>query len=164
FNLLGPLTNPASATHQIMGIYSRDMVEPMVRVLRNLGARRALVVHGSDGLDEITTTGVTFLSVLDGDSIIACEIKPEEFGIPRAQESDLKGGDAAANAIITRDILKGVKGPKRDIVLLNAAFALYAAEKAGSPKEGLLLATEALDSGKAMAKLDALKEFTHREP
>ena len=162
FNILGPLTNPARATHQILGVYSRDLVEPMANVLKNLGLKRALVVHGADGLDEITTTTNTFVSEFNGRDIVSYDIDPTELGIKTASEGDLKGGDVVTNSAIAMQILKGEKGPKRDIILLNAAYALYTAEKVKNVSDGLTLAAHAIDSGKALAKLEKLKEFTQK--
>ncbi|MDP8212231.1 MAG: anthranilate phosphoribosyltransferase [Candidatus Zapsychrus exili] len=163
FNILGPLTNPASATHQLMGVYSRDFVEPMAHVLKNLGLKRAIVVHGADGLDEITTTDSTFISEFDGKDILDYHISPEEFGIKRAKEEDILGGDLNENVEIVKSILQGEKGAKRDIVLVNAAYALYVAERVKNILDGLELARETIDSGAAKLKLDELKEFTNRE-
>lgn len=162
FNLLGPLTNPAGATHQIMGVYNRDLVEPIVNVLKNLGLKRALVVHGSDGLDEITLCAQTFIGEYDGKEIISYDITPDEFGFQPSRPEDFTGGDLAANVRILEDILSGKKGPKRDIVVINAAYALYVAEKAGNINEAIALAQDSLDSGKARKKLDDLREFTSR--
>lgn len=163
FNVLGPLTNPASATHQLMGVYTTDLVEPMAQVLKNLGLKRAMVVHGSDGLDEITLTAKSFISEYDGREIISYDISPEEAGFPLARPRDLEGGDLAANVRILEGILGGKKGPQRDIVVLNSTYALYTAEKAGSIKEGIALAENSIDSGKALRKLDDLKKFTNRQ-
>jgi len=160
FNILGPLTNPAQATHQILGVYSRELIEPMAHVLKNLGLKRALVVHGSDGLDEITTTDKTFISEYNGSEIISYDISPDELGFNCAKPHDLEGGDLHTNVHICEDILGGKGGPKRDIVLLNAAYALYVAEKVGNISEGLDLARETIDSGKALIKLEELKSFT----
>ena len=160
FNILGPLTNPAHATHQVMGVYNRDLVEPLVHVLKNLGLKRALVAHGNDGLDEITTTEKTFLSEFNGKEVLSYTILPEELNIPLAKKEDLKGGDLSANIKICEDILKGGKGPHRDIVLLNAAFAIYIAEKAKTITDAMRLAQESLDSGKALQKLEGLVKFT----
>jgi anthranilate phosphoribosyltransferase len=162
FNVLGPLTNPAQATHQIMGVYSRDLVEPMAHVLKNLGLQRALVVHGSDGLDEITTTGRTDVSEYNGDDVISYAISPEELGIPIAKPGDLSGGDLQSHVKIFDGILNGRKGPKRDIVVVNAAYALYIAEKVKTIDEGLAMAQGSIDSGRALQKLEDLKEFTNR--
>ena len=162
FNILGPLTNPARATHQIMGVYSRDLLEPMAQVLRNLGLKRALVVHGNDGLDEITITDKTFVSEFNGQEIISYDIDPDEFGIPRARIDDLVGGDAADNAAIVRSILEGERGPKRNIVIINAAYALYTTGAVENLMQGMRMAEHAIDSRRAFQKLEELKEFSNR--
>jgi len=162
FNILGPLTNPAQATHQVMGVYSRDLLEPMAQVLKNLGLKRALVVHGNDGLDEITTTDRTFVSEFNGQDIISYDIDPDELGIPRARIEDFNGGDAADNASMVRDILEGELGPRRDIVVVNAAYALYTAQSVENLKQGMSMAEHAIDSKRALQKLEELKEFTNR--
>jgi len=161
FNILGPLTNPAQATHQVMGVYSRELLDPMARVLKNLGLQRALVVHGNDGLDEITTTDKTFVSEFDGQDIISYDIDPEELGFPRARMEDLRGADAAHNAGLVRAVLGGETGARRDIVLLNAAYALYTAGTVENLKQGMNMAQHAIDSGRALKKLQELKEFTN---
>lgn len=160
FNILGPLTNPAMATHQIMGVYSRELVEPLAHVLKNLGLKRALVVHGFDGLDEITTTTKTFIAEYNGNEIFSYDISPEEIGIKQADPKDLEGGDVKRNAAIIEDIFKGAQGPKRDIVLFNAAYAFYLAEKVNSVAQGIQLAQETIDSGRAFKKMEELKEFS----
>lgn len=162
FNILGPLINPAKATHQMMGVYSRELVEPMARVLQNLGLKRALVVHGSDGMDEVTTTGKTFVAEFNGAEVLTYDIDPQELGVAVAGGEDLAGGDLKTNARIATDILDGREGPKRDIVLVNAAYALYTAEKAASVTEGMELAAQAIDTGKAKDKLQQLIDFTNR--
>jgi len=162
FNVLGPLTNPAAATHQIMGVYSRDYVEPMAHVLGNLGLKKALVVHGSDGLDEITTTGKTFISEFNGKEVVSYDISPEELGIKLAKEGELEGGDIQENVKIVENILRGEDGAQKDIVTINAAYALYAADKVQDITAGMDLARESIESGKARQKLEALKEFTNR--
>lgn len=162
FNILGPLTNPAQASHQVMGVYSRELTTPIAHVLRNLGLKRALVVHGSDGLDEITTTGKTFVSEFNGQDVISYDLNPEELGIALAKKEDYVGGDAKINAQITLDILKGEMGPKRDIVLINAAYGLYAAAAVDSLGAAMSMAAHAIDSGRALVKLNELKEFTRR--
>jgi len=162
FNILGPLTNPARATHQIMGVYSRELVEPMAQVLKNLGLKRALVVHGNDGLDEITITDKTFVSEFSGREIISYDINPDELGITRARIEDLAGGNAADNAAIARKILKGESGPRRDIVIVNAAYALYMTQVVDTLKQGMRMAEHAIDSQRALRKLEELKEFTNR--
>ncbi len=162
FNILGPLINPARATHQLMGVYSRDLVEPLANVLRNLGLKKALVVHGHDGLDEVSTTGQTFVAEWNGRDILSYDISPEDFGIPLSKDEDLKGGDLKTNLFIAKEILDGVGGPRRDVVVFNAAYALYAAEKVQDISEGIALAAESLDSRKAKAKLETLIEFTQK--
>jgi anthranilate phosphoribosyltransferase len=162
FNILGPLTNPAGATHQMMGVYSRELVEPLAQVLKNLGARRALVVHGNDGLDEITTTDKTFVSEFDGADVLSYDIDPEEFGVNRARLSDLLGGDLKDNTAIALGILDGKKGPARDIVMVNSAYALYTAQAVKTIGDGIERSKKALDTGAARQKLEQLKEFTCR--
>ncbi|MBF0490731.1 MAG: anthranilate phosphoribosyltransferase [Candidatus Omnitrophica bacterium] len=162
FNVLGPLTNPACATHQIVGVYSRDLVEPLAQVLMNLGLKRALVVHGDDGLDEITTTDRTFIAESNGRDVVSYDIDAQELGVPRAMGEDLKGGDKFFNAAILENILKSHKGPKRDIVLVNAAYGLYTAGAVENISQGFKMAEHALDSGRAYQKLEELKEFTSR--
>jgi anthranilate phosphoribosyltransferase len=156
------LTNPANASHQMMGVYSRDFVEPMTEVLKNLGLKRALVVHGNDGLDEITTADSTFVSEFNGRDVVSYHIDPEELGITRASHDALRGEGLEDNVMIAVDILNGQKGPKRDIVLVNAAYALYTVGKVKNINEGVALAEVSIDSGKALEKLNQLKEFTHR--
>jgi anthranilate phosphoribosyltransferase len=162
FNILGPLTNPAGATHQVVGVYSRDLVEPIAHVLKNLGLKRALVVHGNDGLDEITTTGKTFISEYNGKEIISYDIDSKELGLPQAGLKDFDGGDKNQNAKIVADILRGQQGPKRDIVLINAAYGLYTVGAASNIQQGMIMAEHAIDSGRALKKLEELKEYTHR--
>ncbi len=162
FNVLGPLTNPAHADHQMMGVYSKHLAEQLVHVLKNLGTKRAIVVHGSDGLDEITTTDKTFICEFDGVDVRSYEIVPEEFGLKRAPEESLKGGDKKVNARIIRDVLKGDRGPQRTIVQINAAFALYAAGVVPSPDEGFIRAGQSIDRSDALNVLEKLIEFTHR--
>ncbi|MFH0754980.1 MAG: anthranilate phosphoribosyltransferase [Candidatus Omnitrophota bacterium] len=162
FNILGPLTNPAFATHQMMGVYSRHLVEQMVHVLKNLGAKRVVAVHSLDGLDEVSTADKTLVCDFQGGGIKTYEVSPEDFGVVRAKERDFIGGDKVENARILRAILEGQKGPKTDIVLLNSAFGLYAAEAVASVPEGLKLAEALIGGGKALQKLEQLKEFTHR--
>ncbi|MEW6008450.1 MAG: anthranilate phosphoribosyltransferase [Candidatus Omnitrophota bacterium] len=162
FNILGPLTNPAFATHQIMGVFKKDLVEPLAHVLANLGLVHAMVVHGEDGLDEISTTSGTFVCEYKDGKFKTFSIKPEDLDFKRALLSDLKGGDGATNAKIALDILKGSISPKRDIVLLNAAAAIYVADKAKDISDGLKIARETLDSGAALKKLELLREFTNQ--
>jgi anthranilate phosphoribosyltransferase len=160
FNLLGPLTNPARASGQVVGVYSLDLVEKLAEALSMLGLHRALVVHGLDGLDEITITGTTRVAEARDGSVRSYEIEPEEFGMTRAKLHDISGGDAAENAVIIRAIMSGEKSPRRDVVLLNAAAALVAAGRADHIGEAVPLAARSIDSGAAAAKLDALASFT----
>jgi anthranilate phosphoribosyltransferase len=160
FNLLGPLTNPARATCQVVGVYSADLVEKLAEALSMLGLHRALVVHGSDGLDEITITGPTRVGELRDGQVHTYEITPKEFGLQRATLDDISGGDAARNAALIREVLSGKKSACRDVVLLNAAAALVAAGRADHLRDALPLAVDAIDSGAALAKLKALVTFT----
>ena len=161
FNLVGPLTNPAGATHQLMGIFDGASVEKIALVLRDLGSKRALVVHGSDGLDELTLSGPTSCAFLTDGAVQTFEILPTELGIPLAPLSELRGGDSVENAQITRGILEGlVQGPKRDVVLLNAAAALLVAEKVENWNDGLQLAQAVINDGSALHKLDHLIRWT----
>lgn len=162
FNILGPLSNPAGATHQLVGVYDIRWTELLAEVLGNLGTVHALVVHGEDGLDEITTTASTSISETKKGKISSYQINPEDFGLKIARPQDLAGGPVSVNANILLDILKGEVGPKRDIVVLNAAAAIYAADKTGSIEEGIGLACEAIDSGEALRKLELLKEYSDR--
>jgi anthranilate phosphoribosyltransferase len=156
FNLLGPLSNPARVNRQMVGVFSRRWVEPIAHVLKNLGSERAIVVHGSDGLDEITTAGPTSVASLENGQIRTFEITPEDFGFTKVLPNTLKGGNAQENASALLDVLKGVKGPFRDVATLNAAAALVVAERASDLKEGIRLATRSIDSGEAEGKLDRL--------
>ena len=156
FNALGPLSNPAGATRQVVGVYSAALTETLAGVLGTLGAERAFVVHGSDGLDEMTLTGPTRVSELKNGSVSTYDVSPGDFGLAQASADALKGGDADYNAEITRSILNGEEGPRRDIVLLNAAAAIVAGDKARDLNEGVQVAAEVIDSGKALEKLEAL--------
>ena len=156
FNLLGPLSNPAGVRRQMVGVFSRQWTEPLAQVLKNLGAERAWVVHGSDGLDEITTSGPTSVTALENGAIRNFEISPEEIGLPKAKPEALRGGDAASNAQAVEEVLAGKKSPFRDVALFNAAAALVVAGKAKDLKAGLHLATHSLDSGEAEGRLDRL--------
>jgi anthranilate phosphoribosyltransferase len=161
FNLLGPLTNPAGASGQVVGVYSVELVEKLAEALSILGLRRALVVHGNDGLDEITISTSTRIAELRDGQVRTYEVTPEEFGLRRASLSEIAGGDATTNAAIVRSILRGEKSARRDVVLLNAAAALVAAGRAETLGDALPAATEAIDSGAAVAKLEALVKFTN---
>jgi anthranilate phosphoribosyltransferase len=156
FNLLGPLANPASARRQLMGVFAKEWVEPLAHVLSQLGSERAWVVHGSDGLDEITTTGPTHVAELHHGRVRCFEVTPEQAGLPRARMQDLLGADAQTNAQAVRDVLAGAPGAFRDIVLLNAAAALIVAERAEDLTGGVALAAQAIDSGAAHAVLAKL--------
>ncbi len=160
FNLLGPLTNPADAKGQIIGVFDGSLTTVMAETLQKLGTERALVVHGCDGLDEITTTAPTKISELRNGIIKEYFLDASEFGIPRAVPSDLSGGDAVFNAGIIRSVLAGEKGARRDIVLINAAAALYVAKVTDNLKEGMTIAAEMLDTGRAVSKLNELREYT----
>jgi anthranilate phosphoribosyltransferase len=159
FNLLGPLTNPARASGQVVGVYSLELVEKLAEALSMLGLRRALVVHGLDGLDELTITGTTRVAEVREGSVRSYEIEPEEFGMNRATLQEISGGDAAENASIIRKILSGEKSARRDVVLLNSAAALVAAGKADHIAEGLPLAAQSIDTGAAAEKLEKLVHF-----
>jgi anthranilate phosphoribosyltransferase len=163
FNLLGPLTNPAHASGQVVGVYALDMVEKLAEALSMLGLHRALVVHGLDGLDEITITGPTRVAEARDGSVRTYEVDPEEFGMKRSTLADISGGDASDNAAIVREVLSGKKSPRRDVVLLNSAAALVAAGRAHHLKDGIPAAAQSIDSGAAAASLDALVKFTKGE-
>ncbi len=160
FNLLGPLTNPARATCQVVGVYSGDLVEKLAEALSMLGLHRALVVHGNDGLDEITITDATRIAEVRDGQVRSYEVTPEEFGLERATFEAISGGDAAQNAGLIREVLAGKKSARRDVVLLNAAAALVAAGRADHLRDAVPLAADAIDSGAALAKLQALVAFT----
>jgi anthranilate phosphoribosyltransferase len=160
FNLLGPLTNPANATCQVVGVYSADLVEKLAEALSMLGLHRALVVHGCDGLDEITISGPTRIGEVREGRVHTYEVTPEEFGLQKATLDDVSGGDAQLNAKLIQQVLRGEKSARRDVVLLNAAAALVAAGKADHLRDAIPLAVEAIDSQAAQKKLDALIAFT----
>ena len=162
FNILGPLSNPAGATHQLVGVFDAYWTGVLAEVFLRLGTQHALVVHGQDGLDEITTAAKTYVSEAHKGRVDNYEINPEDFGIQKSKLEDLLGADAASNAKILMDILNGKPGPKRDIVVLNAAAAIYAADKAGSIKEGIKFAAESIDSGKALKRLELLKGYSQQ--
>jgi len=160
FNLLGPLTNPAGARYQVIGVFDPNLTETLAEVLRLLGCKRAMVVHGSDGLDEITVTGPTKVSELKDGTITTYELHPGQFGMSTAPLSSVKGGDALFNSEITRAILAGETGPRRNTVLLNSAAAIYVGGGSSSLEEALGKAVESIDSGAAAAKLEALIKLT----
>lgn len=161
FNMLGPLTNPAAANCQLIGVYAPELTEMFANALKLIGLKRAFVVHGHDGLDEISICEPTRVSELNDGTIRTYDINPEDFFDDEASQSDLTGGDASENAAITKAVLDGSeKGPKRNIVLLNSAAAIVAAGKVENFKEGIKVAEESIDSGKALEKLQALAAYT----
>lgn len=161
FNLLGPISNPAGVTRQIVGVFSWQWVEPIAQVLKGLGAEHVWVVHGHDGLDELTTTGATDVAEVKDGRIEVFEVTPADAGLPPAKLSDLKGGDASVNAQAIRDVLAGKSGPFRDIVLLNTAAALIVAGKATNLAEGAEIAENSISSGGATRALERLVAVTH---
>lgn len=162
FNILGPLTNPAKAKTQILGVYKENLTEPIARVLQNLGVEHALVVHGMDGLDEITITRETKVTELKNNSINTYTITPEDFNLSRGEVRDIVGGNAEDNANIIKELFKGDKSKKRDILLLNSGAALYLGKKANSINEGIEMAKEIIDSGLAERKMNDYIEYTRR--
>lgn len=162
FNILGPITNPAKAKRQILGVFADKLTKTLCNVLKNLGADSAMVVHGEDGLDEITISNGTMVSRLTEGRIENFILSPEDFGIKRADVSEIAGGDKNENAKITMSILKGEKGPRRDIVLMNSAAALVVAGRVDSLKTGVSIAEYAIDSGRALRKLEEVIRFTTR--
>ena len=163
FNLLGPLANPAGTRRQLLGVFSDHWVEPLAEVLGLLGAERAWVVHGSDGLDELTVTGPSLVAEWNQGKVTRFDVTPETAGLPRSPLESLKGGDAVYNAAAIRHLLDGQKGAYRDVVLLNSAAALVVADKVSGLQEGMALAAQALDSGQARACLDRLVAITNQE-
>jgi anthranilate phosphoribosyltransferase len=161
FNILGPLTNPANADCQVMGVYREELVEKMAGVLHRLGCKRGFVVHGRDGMDEITLTGETAAAEVSPEGVRLFTITPEAFGFSRCSMQDLKGGDAVANAAIIRAVLSGEQGPRREIVLMNAAYALLAAGCCATLAEGATLAAQAIDSGAALMQIEKLATLTN---
>jgi anthranilate phosphoribosyltransferase len=162
FNLLGPICNPARATAQVLGVYNEDLTEIMAQVLCELGSDKAFVVHGSDGLDEITISGESKISEVRNGEVRTYYVTPEDFGIQRAPISAIQGGDAGKNASIIRDILAGQGGTRGDVVLLNAAAGLVVGGKAAGLREGIELARESIESGKALSCLNRLIELTKK--
>ncbi len=161
FNLLGPLSNPAGVTRQFTGVFSKHWIEPMANVLDNLGCEAAWIVHGSDGLDELTTTGPTFVAELKDGKVTTFEVSPEDAGLTPARPEDLKGGDGAHNAAALRAVMEGQAGPYRDVTLYNAAGALIVAGKAQDLKQGVEIAAAAIDGGQAKAALDSMVAITN---
>ena len=161
FNLLGPLTNPALATHQLIGLYSGELVAVIAHVLKNLGSVRAMVVHGMEGLDEISLCGPTKVAELRDGQVREYTIEPGEMGLKPCRMEDLHGGNAEQSAAIVRGVLQGDKGPARDVVLLNSGAALYVSGSAASIRDGMALAASSIDSGKARQKLEQLVQLTN---
>lgn len=161
FNILGPLTNPAGATMQVLGVYDESLVKPLCEVLKNVGVKSALSVYGQDGLDEISVSDKTSVCELRDGRLKCYEIDPEDFGMERCSKEDLVGGNPRENAEITLSILNGQKGPKRNAVVLNSAAALYVAGKADSIEGGVRLASEIIDSGRAKKQLEKFIEYTN---
>ncbi len=159
FNILGPLTNPAGAAYQLLGVYHPDLTEPIAWALHGLGTRSAMVVHGMEGLDEISLSSPTKISRLKDENVITTQFEPSEVGLSACSLDKIKGGSSAENARHLLDVLEGKSGPRRDVALINAAAALVVAEVADDLKEGLQVATEAVDSGKARQKLDEFLQF-----
>lgn len=162
FNILGPLTNPALPSLQLLGVYDEYLVEPLAHVLTKLGVKRGMVVYGQDKLDEISLSAPTTICEINNGSINPYVITPEDFGLSRCTRADLQGGDPQENAQITRDILGGQKGPKREAVLLNAGAALFIGGKAQTMKDGVALAAQIIDSGEALKTLDKFIELSNQ--
>jgi anthranilate phosphoribosyltransferase len=162
FNMLGPLTNPAGANCQLLGVYAPELTEMFADALKLLGSKRAIIVHGHDGLDEISVCAPTRLSELKEGRIGTFDLLPEQFFGEVADPASMQGGDPAENAGITRRILSGEKGPRRNVVVLNAAAALVAADKAANLQEGIKQAEAAIDTGAANGKLEQLVEYTRK--
>lgn len=163
FNLLGPLSNPAGVRRQMTGVFSRQWIEPVAQVLKALGSEAAWVAHGSDGLDEITTSGPTHVAALENGTVRTFEINPEDVGIEKTKPELLRGGDADSNAAALMTVLKGNKGPYRDIAVLNAAAALVVAGKAKDIKEGAAIAAKSIDSGEAEGRLERLIKVSNAQ-
>ena len=162
FNILGPLTNPGSPKMQLLGVYDGYLAEPLAQVLISLGVKRGMVVYGQDKLDEVSMSAPTFVCEFKDGWFKSYTVAPEDFGFARCAKSDLVGGTPEENARITRDILSGVKGPKRDAVLLNAGAALYLGGKAENWKDGVALAAELIDGGRALETLNKFVEVSNR--
>lgn len=162
FNILGPLSNPSGAPYQVIGVFNPDLTEVFAQAMRMMGIESAMVINARDGMDELSTASETVVSEIKDGKVINYEVTPEQFGFKRPPFECLKGGDAKVNANITRDILSGTKGYRRDIVLLNAGATLYVGHKAGSIEEGILKAADSIDSGKALKKLDELVKFSNK--
>ena len=163
FNILGPLSNPAAANAQVLGVYDRQIMPFIAKTLQNLGESHSMVVHGSDGSDEITNTGLTYIIEVFPDHMEEYTISPEQFGLPVCTMADLQGGSPAENVRIGLEVLQGKEGPHRDIVVLNAGATIFVGQKAASLAEGVIVALEAITSGKALAKLEEIRAFTNRD-
>ncbi|MBU0683381.1 MAG: anthranilate phosphoribosyltransferase [Candidatus Omnitrophota bacterium] len=163
FNVLGPLSNPALATCQVLGVYDKDLTETLAKVLKKLGTKRAYVVHGMDSVDEVTITAKTKVSELCGGKIRSYFVSPSDFGLKKAKMKDIRGGSVKTNARIIRDVLKGKPGAKRDVVLMNSSMALMASGKVKSFKEGTKKSAQAIDTGAALEKLNALIAITNKK-
>lgn len=161
FNILGPMVSPARATLQLFGVYDSSLIDPLAKVLSNLGVKRALVVHGDDGLDEISLSSTTTVCEIKDGEMKNYKLDPRDLGLALCGQKDLVGGDAAENAEIAKKILSGEKGPKRDVVILNTAACLYLADKAESIAEGVRIAAEMIDSGKALSKMEEFVNATN---
>jgi len=164
FNLLGPLTNPAGATRQLVGVPRPELTELVARSLAQLGAERAWVVHGADGLDEISTTGYTKVSECRGGAVNTFYVHPADAGLPKTVPASLRGGDAAENAAIARRVLDAERGPARDIVLFNAGASLLIASRAATVPDGIAMAADAIDTGRARMALDTLIRVSNEVP
>ena len=160
FNMLGPLSNPSNAKHQLIGVFSRDAVRMFARSMKGMGATKAMVVCGADGMDEVTVTGKTFVNEIRNGEILEYEIDPHDYGIEYAQPEDICGGTSEENAKIALDVFKGARGPKRDIVLLNSGCGIYIGDKAESIADGIKLAAEMIDSGKALEMVEKMARKT----
>jgi anthranilate phosphoribosyltransferase len=161
FNILGPLTNPAGANMELMGVYEREMVEPLAQVLSNLGVKNAMVVHGEDGLDEISLSAPTYVCEVKDGWVRSYTIKPEQYGLPRCKKDDLRGGTPYENAEILKAVLRGEKGPKRDAAVLNAAAAMFITGRYASVESAVKIANDAIDSGMAYKKLEEFIRFSN---
>jgi len=162
FNLLGPLTNPMSVNNQLMGVYDGSMIEPLARVMMNLGVDNGMVVHGHDGMDEITLCDKSSICEIGNGCIRSYELNPESYGFALCSRNDITGGAVSENAKILREVLQGEKGPRRDIVILNSAAALYVARRCSDIREGIALANKAIDTGMALQKLESLVDFSNQ--
>ncbi|NLD49305.1 MAG: anthranilate phosphoribosyltransferase, partial [Clostridiaceae bacterium] len=162
FNILGPLTNPANAKGQVLGVFNKNLTESVAKVLLNLGVERAMVIHGMDGMDEITTTTSTMVSEVKEGEVLTYEINPENYDLRLSSKDELNGGDSKDNSEIIISLFNGrLDGPKKDILLLNSAAALYVGKKAPSIEAGIEMAEEIIDSGRALQKLNELREYTN---